>query len=198
MNEKVNWWWINQRILLYKQISMLKMCVLRDQAISESAVLFGPVPLQTLEPRAELAYLGSAAPPSWWPQPAALGEHTGGCSYTGGYGWTLHFGPPCTGYSPVSGLPWSPAYFAKWSSLVAGHPEGCPQIPRWPSGERQSKADSALTGRVVEVFLCHCRTQRSCYQPKQCRNRTKQMKMATYYVFQATVFPVSFWLRGKS
>lgn len=84
---------------------MLDVRALRGQAISESAVLFGPVLLQTLEPRAELVYPGSAVLPSWWPQPAASGEHTGGCSYTEGSDWTLHVELPCTGCPPVSAPP---------------------------------------------------------------------------------------------
>lgn len=84
---------------------MHNICALRGQAISESAVLFGTVLLQTLEPHAELVCPGSAVPPSWWPQPAASGEHTSGCSYTEGSGWTLHVGPPCTWCPPVSDPP---------------------------------------------------------------------------------------------
>ena len=157
--------WVTQ-VMVYPGI--LHMCTLRGQAISESAALFGPVPLQTPEPLAELAFLGSAAPPSLWPQPAASGEHTGGCSYTGGSGWTLHVEPPYTECPPVSGPPWSPVCFLRWISLGAGHPEGYQQIHWWPYGVRQSKADSALTGRMIEVLLCQCWTQRSyaCCQPE--------------------------------
>lgn len=184
----LNDWWINQSLLLYKQVNMLNMCALRCQAISESAVLFGPVLLQTLGPRAELAYPGSAVPPSWWPQPAASGEHTGGCSYTEGSGWSLHVEPPCTGCPPVSGLPWSPAYFERWIFLAAGHLEGCPQIPRWPSGEHQSKAGNALIGRMVDALLCHCRTQRRgfCCQPEQWRNGTNKVTVDRYHAYRTT------------
>lgn len=142
--------------------SMCLIHALRGQAISESAVLFGPVPLQTLQPHAEPEYLGSEALPSWWPQPAALGAHTDGCSCTGGSGQTHHHaGPPCTVCPPVSDPPWSPTYFERWTSLEAGHPEDCPQIPLWPSGGRQSRVDSVLTRREFAVHLCHCWTQRS-------------------------------------
>lgn len=94
-----------QKSLLYKPNNVADMCALRYQAISESAVLFGPVLLQTLGPHIELAYLESAVLPSWWPQPAASGEHTGGYSYTEGFGLTLHAEPPCKGCPLVSGLP---------------------------------------------------------------------------------------------
>lgn len=155
--------------------ALYSLCTVTSQEIPESAALFGPVPLQTPEPLSELAYLESAVLPSWWPQPAASGEHTGGCSYTGGFDRTLYVGPPCTGCPPVSGPPWSLAYFVRWISQVAGHPQGCLQILQWPFGERQNKAGSALRGKLIVVLLYHCRSQRSgaCYQPEQ--NRIKKM-----------------------
>lgn len=94
-----------QKSLLYKPINVVDMCALRCQAIPESAVLFGPVLLQTVGPRIELAYLESAVLPSWWPQPAASEEHTGGYFYTEGFGLTLHAEPPCKGCPLVSDLP---------------------------------------------------------------------------------------------
>lgn len=160
----INDWWINQCLLLHKQMNILDMCSIRSQEIFENVVLFGPVLLQTLEPRAERYYLGSAMLPFLWPQPTASGEHTGSCSCTEGSDWNLHVVPPCTWCPPVSGLPWLPAYFARWIFLVAGHLGDFPQIPQWPSGEHQSKVGNAQIGRLVDVLLCHCQTQ--CCQPE--------------------------------